>query len=183
MEPIVTVISLNYTIVYCNTVTAVTLSRGNDRLTSETARHEGSDTMSTPRATGSPAQGRGTVGVAAAICAPSTSPPVAFAPTLPYSDTSSQQRRKARTQNNTRAAPAVARPSSNLSLFLPISLLGEVVPCQSLPPPSLPVSWPDSPVSGAGARNPRLGSLIDLTADRAATDESPILALTPPRAD
>jgi len=28
-----------------------------------------------------------------------------------------------------------------------------------------------------------LGSLIDLTADRAATDQSPILALTPPRAD
>ena len=59
------------------------------------------------------------------------------------------------------------------------------VAAASLPslPPSLPVSWPDSPVSGAGARNPLLGSLIDLTADRAATDESPILALTPPRAD
>jgi len=112
---------------------------------------------------------------------------VAFAPTLPPSDTSSRQRRKARTQNNTRAAPAVARPSSNLSLFLPPIIIGrEVVPCQSLPPPSppsLPVSWPDSPLSGAGARNPRLGSLIDLTADRAATDQSPILALTPPRAD
>ena len=135
------------------------------------------------RGTGSPARGRvGYGGVAAAICAPTTSPlPPRCLPPTPHPGSD-----ESRTQNNTRAAPAVARPSSNLSLLLPTSLLGEVVPCQSLPPPSppsLPVSWPDSPLSGAGARNPRLGSLIDLTADRAATDQSPILALTPPRAD
>jgi len=111
---------------------------------------------------------------------------VAFAPTLPPSDTSSRQRRKPYTKQYTRSACSCPSKQQPLPLPPPIIIGREVVPCQSLPPPSppsLPVSWPDSPLSGAGARNPRLGSLIDLTADRAATDQSPILALTPPRAD
>ncbi|KAG2628773.1 hypothetical protein PVAP13_3KG241700 [Panicum virgatum] len=91
------------------------------------------------RGTGSPARGRvGYGGVAAAICAPTTSPlPPRCLPPTPHPGSD-----ESRTQNNTRAAPAVARPSSNLSLFLPPSLLGEkscrASRCRLLPlPPSL----------------------------------------------
>jgi hypothetical protein len=123
------------------------------------------------------------VGVALAICAPRRRAPVAIAPTLPLPPTPhpSNDERHVYAKQYTRSARSCPSKQQPPPLrLLPTSLLGGVVPCQSLPPPSLllPVFWPDSPVSGAGARNSRFGSLIDLTADRAGPGENLILART-----
>lgn len=128
--------------------------------------------------------GQGYGGGGRANLRPTTSPPSPLPPRcLPPTPHPSNDERHVHKTIHALTRSARSCPSKQQPLPLPPHIIigrSRAVPVAAASL-SLPVSWPDSPVSGA--RNSRLDSLIDLTADRATPGESSILALTPPQAD